>query len=358
MLAPLDRFEAQRIALIKPSALGDIIHALPVLTALRVRFPSAGITWVVNTAFEPLIRHHPDLTDTLPFDRGAFRKAPWHSAQYALSFASKLRERQFDLVIDLQGLFRSGLMCLATGASRRVGFLTAREGSRYAYTDKVRAPNVRLMHAVDRNWKIAEAFGVGDLPKRFHLPVNVTEVDGVQAELTGLPRPWVVVAVGAKWVTKRWPPGHFAALLQRSQSRFGGSCLFIGTREDTALSQEVMQNLNGPARDLTARTSLPRLTALLSLCDAMVGNDTGPLHLAAALGRPCIAPYTCTRVALHGPYTSKRGVVETTVPCGGSYRKSCPDMICMPELTPDRLWPHLEETLNAWPNQELPSHSA
>src|SRR5580698_343003 len=85
-MLPLDRVDARRIALIKPSALGDIVHALPVLTALRVRFPAAQITWVVNSAFEPLIRKHPDLSDTLPFDRDAFRKTPWHSVRYAIAF--------------------------------------------------------------------------------------------------------------------------------------------------------------------------------------------------------------------------------------------------------------------------------
>src|ERR1700722_6970100 len=120
----LDRLDARRIAFIKPSALGDVVHALPVLTALRIRFPAARITWVVNSAYEPLIRHHPDLTDTLPFDRNAFRKGLWRSARYALAFAAELGRRQFDLVIDLQGLFRSGLMCLASGAPRRVGFTT------------------------------------------------------------------------------------------------------------------------------------------------------------------------------------------------------------------------------------------
>jgi lipopolysaccharide heptosyltransferase I len=357
-MLPLDRLEARRIALIKPSALGDIVHALPVLTALRVRFPAARITWVVNSAFEPLIRQHPDLSDTLPFDRGVFRKSPWHSVRYAIAFAQELRRQQFDLVIDLQGLFRSGLMCLATGSPRLVGFTSAREGSRYAYTDKIRALNPRRMHAVERNWIMAEALGVGDLPKRFHIPVDPSDTVAIATELAGLPRPWLAVAVGAKWITKRWLPEHFAELLRRSQARFGGTCLFIGTREDTAPSQVVMQQLTGPSHDFTARTSLPRLAALLSQCDAMVGNDTGPLHLAAALGIPCIAPYTCTRVALHGPYTSIRGVVETTVHCAGSYRKTCPDMICMSELTPDRIWPQLVEILNAWQHRQLPSHSA
>jgi lipopolysaccharide heptosyltransferase I len=338
----------RRIALIKPSALGDIVHALPVLTALRKRFPTARITWVINTTYEPLIRQHPDLSDTLPFDRGLFKHGIWRACRYAVAFAAELRSRQFDLVIDLQGLLRTGLMCLATGSPYRIGFANAREGSRYCYTHKIAVPDADRIHAVDRYWRVVEALGGGDQPRRFHVPLDADELAAVRAELAGLPRPWVAVAVGAKWITKRWPTVHFAELLRRLQSHYGGSCLFVGTAEDTAATQAVTQGLLGPTRDFTGKTSLPRLAALLALCDVMVGNDTGPLHLAAALGRPCIAPYTCTRVALHGPYTSMAGGVETRVPCGGSYLKRCDTMICMPELSPDRLWPPLTEVLDAW----------
>ncbi|MCE9564120.1 MAG: glycosyltransferase family 9 protein [Planctomycetes bacterium] len=362
--------EPRRIALIKPSALGDIAHSLPVLTALRIRFPSARITWVVNTAYEPLIRNHPDLTDTLPFDRGMFRRGVWKSLRYAAGFAAELRRRQFDLVIDLQGLFRTGLMCLASGAPRRIGFANAREGSRHTYTQKIRVPDADRIHAVDRYWRVVEALGAGDIPKRFHVPLDAAEVASVRAELAELPRPWVAVAVGAKWLTKRWPTAHFAELLNRAQSHFGGTALFVGASDDTALSQEVIAvgeprglpplasddhkttGINPVAhlvtRDFTGRTSLPRLAALLASCDVMLGNDTGPLHLAAALGRPCVAPYTCTKVALHGPYTGMSGGVETSVACGGSYIKTCDKMICMPELTPDRLWPTFAEVLDTW----------
>ncbi len=374
---PLDRLAPRRIALLKPSALGDIVHALPVLTALRIRFPAARITWVVNTAYEPLIRNHPDLTDTLPFDRGIFKKGLWKSLRYAVSFGAELRRRQFDLVIDLQGLLRTGLMCLATGAPVRVGSANAREGSRYTYTRKIRVPDADRIHAVDRYWRVAEALGAGDIPKRFHVPLDPAEVEAVRDELAELPRPWITVAVGAKWVTKRWPTAHFAELLRRAQSHFGGTALFVGTGDDTALSLEVMQHLGerpgsnvaglceaGPTgvsdpgykgtaacpavRDFTGRTSLPRLAALLAASDVMLANDTGPLHLAAALGKPCVAPYTCTRVVLHGPYTSIHGAIETRVPCAGSYLKTCDKMICMPELTPDRLWPKFAEVLDAW----------
>jgi lipopolysaccharide heptosyltransferase I len=342
--------DACRIALIKPSALGDVVHALPVLTALRVRFPTARITWVINSAYEPLVRNHPDLTDTLPFDRGAFKKGLFRSARYALSFASELRRRNFDLVIDLQGLLRTGLMCLATRARHRIGFANAREGARHSYTQRIHVPDAERIHAVDRYWRVVEALGAGDVPKRFHVPLDPVELTAARDALTNLPRPWISVAVGSKWVTKRWPTTHFAELLNRAWVRAGGTCFFVGAADDTAASRAVIAQLNGPARDLTGKTSLPRLAALLSLCDVMVANDTGPLHLAAALGRPCVAPYTCTRVAKHGPYTSLSGGVETRVHCAGSYRKSCGNMICMPELTPERLWPRLCEILDAWHN--------
>ena len=100
--------------------------------------------------------------------------------------------------------------------------------------------------------------------------------------------------------------------------------------------------------DLTGRTTLPRLAAVLARADAMLANDTGPLHLAAALGRPVVAPYTCTKVRLNGPYGGERGAVESRVWCQGSYLKRCGRMECMAELTPERLWPVLYEVLRRW----------
>lgn len=343
----LDRIDARRIAIIKPSALGDIVHSLPVLTALRARFPVASITWVVNAGLEPLLAGHPDLTDTLPFDRGAF-KGLGGALRTAWNFTAELRRRRFDLVIDMQGLLRSGLMTWASGAPHRVGFRNAREGSRYAYTHKIASPGRTGGHAIDRMWAVAEAFGIGHLPKVFRVPLRAEEVDAARTALDGLPRPWVAVAPGAKWLTKRWPVAHFAELLNRSQAHFGGSAVLIGGPEDVALAKELSASPRGPILDLTGRTSLPKLSALLSLCDAMVGNDTGPLHLAAALGVPCVAPYLCTKVAWHGPYTQAANCVETAVPCGGSYIKKCPNMVCMPDLTADRLWPKLAEVLDTW----------
>src|SRR5262249_1169505 len=146
-------------------------------------------------------------------------------------------------------------------------------------------------------------------------------------ELAGLPRPVLGFVVGSRWVTKRWLPEHFADLARQAHTHSGGACVFVGTGEDTPASLDVIGRLRGPTRDFTGKTALPQLAALLHACDAVVGNDTGPLHLAAAVGRPCVAPYTCTRVVRHGPYGSLAGGVETAVACGGSYLKTCPKMI-------------------------------
>ncbi|HEY2787166.1 MAG TPA: glycosyltransferase family 9 protein [Fimbriiglobus sp.] len=338
-----------RIAIIKPSALGDVVHALPVLSALRARFPDAHITWVVNKAYESLLVGHPHLDATLPFDRGMFKKGPWKAALYSHGFANRLRRQRFDVAVDLQGLLRTGLMCAATGASRKIGFAAAREGATNFYTEPVEVPDADTLHSVDRYLRVASFLGAESRPVRFVVPIRPEEQAAVERELAACPRPWVAVALGVRWETKQWPVASFASLLRRTQAAFGGTVLFVGTSDDTRLTPEAAGRLPGPYRDFTGKTSLPRLAALLDRVDLMVANDTGPLHLAAALGRPCVAPYTCTRTARHGPYGDDRGGVETRVACGGSYLKRCPhNMVCMADLTPEKLWPPVAEGLAAW----------
>jgi lipopolysaccharide heptosyltransferase I len=345
---PLRDYEACRIGLIKPSALGDIIHALPVLTALRRRFPEAHITWVVNRSYEPLLRGHPDLDATLAFDRSGSRAGLIAKLQTYSHFSRLLRQQRFDLVVDLQGLLRSGLMALATGAARRVGLSCAREGAAWLYTDLVPVGNPDAMHAVDRCWRVAEAFGVGDVPRTFRVPLADAERQWAAQRLAGLPRPWLIVGVGARWMTKRWPAEHFAALLQRSADCFGGSAIFIGSRDEADLARATAERLTQPVLNLAGQTTLPQLAAVLGQADVMIANDTGPLHLAVALGRPVVAPYTCTSIVENGPFGYTSGAVETRIWCKGSYLKRCGRMECMTELTPERLWPMLEEVLLQW----------
>jgi lipopolysaccharide heptosyltransferase I len=345
---PLSQYPARRIGLIKPSALGDIIHALPLLTALRRRFPESHIAWVVNRSYEPLLQGHPDLSATLPFDRAAMRGGLIRAAQTLYGFAQLLRSQKFDLIVDLQGLLRSGLMTLATRAPRRVGLSSAREGATRCYTDLIENTSLGIGHAVDRYWRVAEAFGVGDMPKTFRVPLREPERQWAREILAALPRPWLMLGVGARWITKRWLPNHFAALARRALQRFGGSVILVGSRDEDEAASKTKEQLTGPIRDLTGQTTLPQLAALLANADVMIANDTGPLHLAVALGRPVVAPYTCTSVSTTGPYGQLNRAVESHVWCHGSCIKKCPRLECMEELTPERLWPALEEVLLRW----------
>jgi lipopolysaccharide heptosyltransferase I len=350
---PLRDYEARRIALFKPSALGDIIHALPVLTALRHRYPTAHITWIVNRNYEPLLRGHPDLDATMIFDRQASQRGWMEAMQIYRRFVNDLRRKHFDLVVDLQGLFRTGLLVGLCNAARRVGLSTAREGARWFYTDIVKVPEPKKTHAVDRCWLVAERFGVGHLEKQFRLHIPEEAHDWALDVLGELPRPWIALGVGSRWVTKRWPPAHFAQLARRAQERFGAGVFFVGGKDETRLARATASELTGPSCVVTGKTALPQLAALLSHADLMIANDTGPLHLAAALGRPVVAPYTCTKVSLNGPYGEERHAVEADIWCKGSYFKRCNRLECMGCLTPDLLWPHVQEILCRWQSHSL-----
>src|SRR5206468_1324391 len=135
------------------------------------------------------------------------------------------------------GLFRSGVMAAATGAVRRVGLSTAREGATWFYTDVIPAPEFTAIHAVDRYWLVAEALGAGEGPKVFRVPIPQAEGHWAGETLRPYPRPWLFLAVGSRWVTKRWPPANFAALARQAQDRFGGTAVFVGGGDDIPLSR-------------------------------------------------------------------------------------------------------------------------
>ena len=340
----------RRIALIKPSALGDIAHSLPVLAALRKQFPAAHISWVVNRGYASILEQHPDLNEIIPFDRGAFRKGWITGSVDFCRFLRHLRSQHFDMVIDLQGLLRTGLMTLATGAAVRIGLTTAREGAPLCYTHRV-DDRTDVRHAVERYWRVIEALGDGTSAKTFHVPVQAETRSWVGELLRPFPRPWLAVGVGSRWLTKRWPPQHFAALARRVQAQFGGTAIFVGTPEEASLAEQAAALVHGATLQLTGKTTLPQLVAILNEADAMIANDTGPLHLAVALGRPVVAPYTCTLIEKTGPFGQDDRAVQTSIWCRGSYLKTCPRMECMSDLTPERLWPPLESILRTWQQQ-------
>jgi lipopolysaccharide heptosyltransferase I len=340
----LDQIEPARICLIKPSALGDVVQTLPILSALRSRFPCAHIAWLVNQAYADLLRGHPHLNEIIPFDRGgagAGTMAAWKSMK---NLADALRARRFDLVCDLQGLLRSGLMSWATRAARRVGLGDCREGSRFLYTDIVRVP-AEALSAVDRYWLMADALGAGAVPKQFLLGLDAAEHEWAERHLCGRRGLHVAIHAGARWATKRWPPESFAEIARRLHRDSGANIVLVGGPETADAAHYIESAVRGHCENLVGRTTLRQLAALLARVHLLFTNDSGPMHLAAALRTPVAAIFTCTSPERAQPYGPGHTLFASNVWCAASHLKRCSRLECMTELTPDRVWPALSQQM-------------
>jgi lipopolysaccharide heptosyltransferase II len=344
--ADLRSLQPKRVCIIKPSALGDVVNALPALEALRARWPGATIAWVVNRSLRGLLDGNPAIDEVIVYDRAGVR---FNLGGLALlgRFLLGLRHRRFDLAIDLQGLFRSGLMTAATGARVRVGLADFREGSTRFYTHRIPPPPPES-HAVDRLLRVAEAFGAEIAAPRHFVPFAESDRQWARSVLAGVARPLLVLNLGARWITKRWPPEHFAEVARRAVRERGAGLVAIGAPEDAPSVAALVSLLAPlPVLDLCGQTTLPRLAALAAESDVVLSNDTGPLHLAAAVGARVVGIYTCTSPKLNGPYGPRALAVETGVWCKASYLKTCDRLECMPELIPDRVWAAVVAQLDA-----------
>jgi len=338
------RLEARRIAIIKPSALGDVVQALPLLPALRRRFPASHTTWIVQRELADLVTGHPDLDAVIRCDRRP-------TMSQVATLARELSQARFDLVFDLQGLLRSALMTWATRARYRIGLETTREGSHLATTHTIPG-TTRDVPAHARYWRVAEALGVGDLPRRVLVQVPLSAQISAQKWLAGLPRPLIAVQWGAKWETKRWPVAGFADVLARAANTWGGTAVIVGAKADCAAAEEMTERIHAAAPhasvlDLSGRTTIKELAAVVSSVDAMFSNDSGPLHLAAELGTPSLGVFTCTSAVRSGPPGDAHEFVSTEVACAGSYHKTCPHtgeqhLACHHGLTAERVWMGLQ----------------
>lgn len=338
--APFSTLEARRICLIKPSSLGDIIQALPILSVLRERFPRAHLSWLCNTAYAPLLRPISLLDDVIEFPRERFRKATIRSALELRRFCRQLEERQFDLAIDLQGLFRSGWLARATRASNRLGLTSARELAGVFYTDVVDDLPIER-GAVERYWSIARALGMGEAPIRYPLELSPDERAWARQMIAHRSRPILSVNAGARWLTKRWPPERFAQAARTFLKHRGGSVVLVGGPGEEPQADVIAKELGSAALNLCGKTSLRQLAALLEACDLMLTNDSGPLHLAAAVGTPSVSIFTCTSPERAAPRGEAHRFVQTSVSCRSSYLKTCDRLDCMKELTADRVIPLL-----------------
>ncbi|TAL12667.1 MAG: lipopolysaccharide heptosyltransferase II [Nitrospirae bacterium] len=322
--------DVRRLLIVKPSSLGDIVHTLPTLAAFRRRFPRATLSWLVKREWAEVLEGQPDLDDVLAVDLSV---QGWPAAIRAV------REGRFDLVVDLQGLLRSAVLGWASGSPARVGFANGREGSPWFYTHRVPVPDAS-MHAVDRYLLMARFLGAAPEkpgPSAFCLPRDPAADARVEALLAaaGVRVGTMLVALNpsARWATKQWPVASFAAVGDWLQRHGGARVAVVGGRAERSAGDEVIRLMQTAPLDLVGQTTMKELIALLRRLRVLITNDSGPMHLAAAVGTPVIALFGPTDPGRTGPYGAGHVVLHSGVPCSPCFSRRCANAVTLECLT-------------------------
>ncbi len=279
---------------------------LPALGALRKSFPDARISWLIRSEYAELVEGHPDLDEVILFDRRLLGK--WWRSKKAFSNLSgllrRLRGERFDLVFDFQGLFRTGFFALVTGCRRRYGMAKARELAHLFYTDKI-PQDYSCIHLVDYYLKMAKVAGVQTGNPEFKLPDDSAAAEAVNKKLSGNKvnfENYVVIIPSAARKEKIWPIERFAQLADKIAERYGSSIVVVGSQGEREYIDTLVTTAKTAIVNLAGQTTIRELTALLKKASLVVSNDTGPGHIAAAVGVPLVMIFGPVNPARLCPY--------------------------------------------------------
>ena len=314
----------QKILVFKPSSLGDILHVFPALQILYSKYPEADLDFVVNPEFASLLDFSPfPVRRRILFERkklAALTTAP----KAFFSLIRNLRQEKYDLVIDFQGLFRSAFFAgISSHQPHSVcGFDAPREKiSRIFYS---RRAAVKSSHAVEKNAELANFAIFSDAA----VPTPSVPIDEkFKKNLSELPESYILLLPGARWESKCFPAGLFAeAAVNISKEQSKVHFVIAGSKAEILRAEELKSYLpqDFPVTDLTGKTSLGELFALIDAADAVICNDSGPMHIAALLQTPVFAFFGPTDPAKTGPWNQSERVFKTGCSCSVCMKKQCP----------------------------------
>ena len=334
------------ILILKPSSLGDVVQALPVLRALKQHLPQSQIYWWIDVNLAPLLEGDPDLAGLIPFARRRWASA----ANLAALWRSlhRLRQEPLDWVIDLQCLARSGAFAWIVNGGLTVGLDEPREGARGFYDRIAPRPSFHT-HAVDWYLGVLPLLGV-PAPRPFDwLPARPAVAAELRRKWPLAEAPWVLLQPGARWQNKRWPVEHYADLVRRAAAwRSDLRFAILGSRDDQPLGQAISAAEPRRCLDLTGRLSLPEMVEWIRAGTGMVSNDSGPMHVAAAVGTPLVALFGPTEPRRTGPYGQLGSALQLELPCVPCLKPRCTfcrPLDCLRTLSPDRVLAALQNRL-------------
>jgi len=303
----------KKILIIKPSALGDIVMAMPAYEAIRKSFPEAKISWLVRPEFAPLLELLPSLDEIIIFDRKLLTKwwCNYKSFTALTDLIRKLKRSKFDVVVDFQGLFRTGILTWLTGCKKRFGMKNAREFAPLFYDHKVDPPE-KSIHVADYYIEIAKEMKAQLHYAQFHLTPELPDAAKVQGYMSSdklEPAQYVVLIPGSANPLKRWPAENFAKIADKIAEDYALKIVVVGTEAEKNITKRIANLSNVKIYDYAGKTNLPELAYLLNTAALVVANDTGPGHIAAALGSPLVMILGPSNPHMVGPWKRPECVV-------------------------------------------------
>lgn len=328
------------ILIVKLSAIGDVIHALPVSYALRQKYPTAHITWVVEPTAYEIVKHNPCVDEVILFQKKAFKTFKGFRENFK-PFYKLLHQRKYDISIDLQGLFKSMAVVLTANAKKKIGYVDMREGSNLI-SKAIKGPHFNG-HIVDRYLDTVKYLDCDTDNIIFPLKNTVEEIDYVNNLLIDNKindnTPFIVFAVGTNWVNKCWSTKDFAILSDLlSKHKIKTVLIGFGKNDEQKALEISHQNTSNNIVNLVGKTSLMQTAALIKKAKAVIGGDTGNLHLAAALNIPAIMLMGPTDPNRNGPYKQMHNVILAGHDCDGCWKRTCRKNIdCLSTITPNQV---------------------
>ncbi|MDZ7374321.1 MAG: glycosyltransferase family 9 protein [candidate division KSB1 bacterium] len=340
-----------RVLVIKLRAIGDVLMSLPVIDNLRSFLPEAAVDFLTEREPYPIVARYPGIREVLVFDRRAVEGAhPIEATKRSLQLFQQVRRRGYDLVLDLFGNPRSALVTALSGAPLRVGFDWRVRKWAYNVVVPSRADQV---HEVEFNLDALRALGIPIRSRAMRWPVSreaEREAEAFFLEHGLIDGRVVALNPGGGWATKRWPPQRFADLARWIVDELGREVLILWGPGEEKLAREAYP-AGTPSVYLLPRTDLLGLAAFLCRCEALVTNDSGAMHLAAAVGLPVVAIFGPTRPELQGPWGVPHRVVRhRSISCLGCNKTSCRHPRCMAEIGVDEVASALQELLDEGPS--------
>ncbi|MFA6185685.1 MAG: glycosyltransferase family 9 protein [Phycisphaerae bacterium] len=299
--------QIKKILIIKPSAMGDIVLALPAVCCLKKSFPDAQIHWFVRPEFAPVIEGHKCVDRIVPFERRKLGKWWYQPEAFGelVRLVKYLRNEKYDIVFDLQGRFRSVIFAWFSGCKKRFGPAKTQELTKPFYTNTV-VQSAQSVHLVDYFIDIVCAAGAKRTDVEFRLKPSVKAAEELKKKISPMGVVWNNYAVfvpGATVDAKRWPIENFAVLADKIYEKYGCGIVVCGAESENPIGEKLKELADIPVTNFAGNTSIPQLIALLAGAKFVVSNDTGPAHIASALGVPMALIFGYTnpnRVGVYG----------------------------------------------------------